>query len=108
MYIEKCTNNGTSYLRLVESYRAPNANGVKVAKKKLIFNIGPLAKFDDGKPDYIQRLKDSFKNGCPIIDSLKPYCEKTQPLEHYKLEYTEGDPYLFGSPKLYSHILIVD
>ena len=30
MYIEKCTNNGTSYLRLVESYRAPNSKGVKV------------------------------------------------------------------------------
>ena len=106
MYIEKCTNNGTAYLRLVESYRAPNANGVKVAKKKLILNIGPLSKFDDGKPDYIQRLKESFKNGSPIIDFLKPYCEKAHPLEHYKLEYTEGDPYLFGSPKLYSHILI--
>ena len=39
MYIEKCTNNGTSYLRLVESYRAPNSKGVKVAKNKLILNI---------------------------------------------------------------------
>ncbi len=106
MYIEKCTNNGTSYLRLVESYRAPNSKGVKVAKKKLIYNIGPLSKFDDGKPDYITRLKESFKCGSPIIDSLKQYCEKKQPLEHYSLEYTEGDPYLFGSPKLYSHVLI--
>ena len=106
MYIEKCTNNGTAYLRLVESYRAPNSKGVKVAKKKLILNIGPLSKFDDGKPDYVQRLKESFKNGSPLIEALKPYCQKNQPLEHYKLEYTEGDPYLIGSPKLYSHILI--
>ncbi|MBO5095644.1 MAG: IS1634 family transposase [Bacilli bacterium] len=106
MYIEKCTNNGTSYLRLVESYRAPNSKGVKVAKKKLILNIGPLSKFDDGKPDYVQRLKESFKNGCPLISSLLPYCEKKQPLEKYKLEYTEGDPYLIGSPKLYSHCLL--
>lgn len=106
MYVEKCTNNGTAYLRLVESYRAPNSKGVKVSKKKLILNIGPLSKFDDGKPNYFERLKESFKNGAPIIDSLKPYCEKTQPLEHYRLEYTEGDPYLIGSPKLYSHILI--
>lgn len=106
MYIEKCTNNGTSYLRLVESYRAPNSKGVKVAKKKLILNIGPLSKFDDGQPDYINRLKESFKNGCPLIPSLLPYCEKKQPLEKYKLEYTEGDPYLIGSPKLYSHSLL--
>lgn len=106
MYIEKCTNNGTSYLRLVESYRAPNSKGVKVAKKKLILNIGPLSKFDDGKPDYINRLKESFKSGCPLIPSLLPYCEKKQPLEKYKLEYSEGDPYLIGSPKLYSHSLL--
>lgn len=106
MYIEKCTNNGTAYLRLVESYRAPNSKGVKVSKKKLILNIGPLSKFDDGKPNYFERLKKSFKNGSPIIESLKPFCEKNQPLEHYRLEYTEGDPYLIGSPKLFSHILI--
>lgn len=106
MYIEKCTNNGTSYLRLVESYRGLNGKGVKVAKKKLILNIGPLSRFDDGKPDYVQRLKDSFKNGSPLIEFLKPYCEKNQPLEHYHLEYTEGDPYLIGSPKIYSHVLI--
>lgn len=106
MYVEKCTNNGTAYLRLVESYRAPNSKGIKVSKKKLILNIGPLSKFDDGKPNYFERLKESFKNGSPIIDVLKPYCEKAQPLEHYRLEYTEGDPYLIGSPKLFSHILI--
>lgn len=103
MYIEKVKNNGIDYLRLVESVYSPNSKG---GRKKTILNIGPLSKFDDGKPGYVQRLKDSFKCGSPLIDSLKPYCEKIQPLEHYKLEYTEGDPYLIGSPKLYSHVLI--
>ncbi len=106
MYIEKCTNNGTSYLRLVESYRAPNSKGIKVAKKKLILNIGPLSRYDDGKPNYFERLRESFKKGCPLIDFLSPYCDNKQPLEKYKLEYTEGDPYLIGEPKLYSHILL--
>lgn len=103
MYIEKVKNNGIEYLRLVESVYNPNVKG---GRKKTILNIGPLSKFDDGKPDYVQRLKESFKNGSPLIDSLKPYCEKKQPLEKYKLEYTEGDPYLIGSPKLYSHSLL--
>ena len=102
MYVEKVKNNGIYYLRLVESVYNPNVKG---GRKKTILNIGPLSKFDDGKPDYVQRLKESFKNGSPLIVSLKPYCEKNQPLEHYKLEYTEGDPYLIGSPKLYSHVL---
>ena len=103
MYIEKVKNNGIEYLRLVESVYNPNVKG---GRKKTILNIGPLSKFDDGKPDYVQRLKESFKNGSPLIDSLKRYCEKKQTLEKYKLEYTEGDPYLIGSPKLYSHSLL--
>ena len=103
MYIEKVKNNGIDYLRLVESVYSPNSKG---GRKKTILNIGPLSKFDDGKPDYVQRLKESFKCGSPIIDSLIPFCQKVQSLEHYKLEYTEGDPYLIGSPKLYSHVLI--
>ena len=102
MYIEKVKNNGIEYLRLVESVYNP---GVKGGRKKTILNIGALSKFDDGEPDYVQRLKKSFKNGCPLIPALLPYCEKKQPLEKYKLEYTEGDPYLIGNPKLYSHVL---
>lgn len=103
MYIEKVKNNGIEYLRLVESVYNPNVKG---GRKKTILNIGALSKFDDGNPDYVKRLKESFKNGSPIIESLKPYCEKNQSLEKYKLEYTEGDPYLIGSPKLYSHMLL--
>ena len=43
MFIEKFKNNGTEYLRLVESFRGENSKGLKVAKKKIIFNIGPLS-----------------------------------------------------------------
>lgn len=64
MYIEKAKNNGTEYLRLVESIYSSRAKG---GRKKTILNIGPLSKFDDGKPYYVQRLKESFKRGEPII-----------------------------------------
>lgn len=106
MYIEQFKNNGRAYLRLVESFRAKNINGEKVSKKKVILNIGPLAKFDDGKENYLQRLKLSFKSGSPLIDSLQEYCKDNRKLEEYNLKYLEGDDYLFGHPKLYSHMLI--
>lgn len=106
MYIEKFLNNGIEYLRLVESFRGVNSKGVKVAKKKVIYNIGPLAKFDDLKGDYLTRLKDSFKCGTPLIESLKEYCHNNKKLEEYNLKYIEGNPYLIGQPKLYSHMLI--
>ena len=39
MYVEKCLNNGTEYLRLVKSQRILNSSGKKTVRKKVIFNI---------------------------------------------------------------------
>ena len=72
MFIEKVKNNGTDYLRLVEGVRIANKNGYKTTHKRVILNIGPLKRFDDGQPDYVDRLKKSFKAGNPLIDKLKP------------------------------------
>lgn len=106
MFVEKCLNNGVSYLRLVHNVCCINSKGHRSSRKKVILNIGPLSKFDDGKPDYIQRLKDSFKNGNPLIDSLYPYVDRSPSLETYKVQISEGDVLCVGHPKLYSQILI--
>lgn len=105
MYIEKVKNNGTEYLRLVESIYSPRAKG---GRKKTILNIGPLSKFDDGKPDYVQRLKESFKRGDPIIDSLREFCNVPSKNDDgiYNITVKRGDPILIGHPKLYSQVLI--
>ena len=71
MYIEKFSNNGKDYLRLVSNKRIINKFGIKTSTKKVEYNIGPLVKFDDGEPNYLERLKTSFKNGNPIIEELK-------------------------------------
>ena len=63
MYIEKNKNNGIDYLRLVKSQRIVNSKGIKTSTKSVVYNIGPLSRFDDGKPDYVERLKQSFKQG---------------------------------------------
>ena len=106
MFIDLSKNNGKDYLRLAESNRVLNDKGHKVARKNVILNIGPLDKFDDGKPDYIKRLRKSFKAGEPLIDSLKPYCTKCTPLEQYSFTYTEGDTACIGNPKIFSNMLI--
>ena len=106
MYVECFKNNGIDYLRLVQSNRVENSKGIKTARKNVIYNIGPLSKFDDGKPDYIERLKMSFKAGNPIIESLKKYCEDSDfPITH-KFSITEGSPDCFGNPKIFSNILL--
>lgn len=107
MYIEKVSNNGINYLRLVSNKRILNSKGIKTSTKIVEYNIGPLARFDDGKPDYIQRLKDSFKNGNPLIKELIPFVEtKQQSIKKYNMTFYEQDEFCFGDPKLFSHVII--
>lgn len=106
MFVESVQNNGNIYLRLVQSVRVTNKNGYKVSQKKVILNLGPLSRFDDGQPDYVDRLKKSFKAGNPLIPELLPYCDEQRPVEKYQFSFTEGSPDCFGHPKIFSHILL--
>lgn len=106
MYVECFKNNGIDYLRLVQSHRVKNTKGIKTARKKVVYNIGPLSKFDDGKPDYVERLKKSFKAGNPLILSLKKYCDtKNVPVVH-RFSIAEGSSDCFGNPKIFSNVLL--
>lgn len=106
MYVESFKNNGIDYLRLVQSNRVTNSKGIKTARKKVVYNIGPLSKFDDGKPDYIERLKKSFKAGVPLISTLEKYCDtENTPIIH-KFSIVEGSPDCFGNPKIFSNVLL--
>ena len=106
MFVEVVQNNGNKYIRLVQSVRVTNKSGYKVSQKKVIKNIGPLDRFDDGQPDYVDRLKKSFKAGNPLIPDLLPYCSESQPAETYRFSIREGSPDCFGHPKLFSHLLL--
>ena len=106
MFIEVVQNNGNRYLRLVQSSRVVNKSGYKVSQKKVVLNIGPLSRYDDGQPDYVARLKKSFKAGDPLIPALLPYCDAERPKEKYRFVINEGSPDCFGHPKLFSHVLL--
>ncbi len=106
MFIEKFKNNGKDYLRLVHAVRKPNKNGDMVSTKKVLLNIGPLERFDDGLPDYLPRLKKSFRSGNPLIPSLGAFCPSPKPAETYRFSINGGSPDCFGHPKLSSHILL--
>ena len=82
MFLEIASNNGTKYIRVCESVRITDEKtGKSVPKKKTVKNIGPVTKFDDGKPNFIERLKASYTAGNPILDELKPYVNAKQPQE---------------------------
>lgn len=106
MFIEIVKNSGKDYLRLVESIRVTNKNGYKISQKKVLLNIGPLSRYDDGLPDYLERLRRSFKVGDPFIPSLLPYCAEVKSEEIYRFSLKEGSPDCFGHPRLFSHMLL--
>lgn len=106
MFVECFTNNGKPYLRLARSVRVTNKAGVKVSQKQPVLNIGPLHRFDDGQPDYVERLKRSFKAGTPLIPALSPYCEDKAREETYRFVIREGSPDCFGHPRIFSHLLL--
>ena len=106
MFVERVKNNGTDYLRLVEGVRVTNKAGYRTSQKKVILNIGPLSRYDDGKPNYVERLKESFKAGNPLISELLPYCSEKRPVAKYQFTIQEGSPDCFGDPKLFGHILL--
>lgn len=105
MYIDVFKNNGMDYLRLRESYRTKTAEGKVAIRKRTICNIGPLSKFDDGEPNYLERLRESFRLGNPLIPKLAEYTKET-PCEKYTIRLQEGDPECIGHPKLYSHVFL--
>lgn len=106
MFLDIFKNNDTYYIRLSESYRYYSEEKKKqLNRKKTIKNIGPVSKFDDGKPNFIQRLKDSFKAGTPIIKELEPYVNKEVKKDIYNFQIHEGTEECIGHPKLFSNFL---
>lgn len=35
-------------------------------RRRVICNIGPLSKYDDGEPNYLERLRESFRKSTPL------------------------------------------
>ena len=105
MFIDCFENNGGKYLRLARSVRTTKQDGRKTTSKIPVFNIGPLANFDDGEPNYLERLRQSFRDGNPLIPSLLPYVEKVQP-KKYHIDFDAGSIYCTASPKRFAPCIL--
>lgn len=106
MYIDCVKNSGKPYLRVAESYSV-NENGIRKNRKHTIRNIGPLSRFDDGKPNYLNRLRQSFKEGKPIIESLADLVEGKPVRRRVIVEYDlENEDDCFSDPKNIGYFLL--
>lgn len=107
MFLEIANNNGTKYIRVCESVRIIDPVTKKsLPKKKTIKNVGPVSRFDDGKPDFIERLKASYAAGNPILDELKPFVNTMVPQEVYNIRLREGTDDCIAQPRLICNLLL--
>jgi transposase len=60
-------------------------------KRRVVKNLGPLSRFDDGLPDFIGRLRASFREGHPIIQELEDLAVQASPPK-IRLELDPRDP----------------
>lgn len=94
LFIDCSEKNGKPYLRVILKSQVVR-DGIKTERKSTIRNIGYLSDFDDGKPDYLGRLRKSFDLGEPIIKSLSDLCttNKDEFVLHLKLSKVEKNEY---------------
>ena len=105
MTIEKITVNGIPYLRIVRTYRTKDKNGKSTTRKEVIKSLGAFSKYDDGRPGYLERLKQSFAEKKPIIPELLPYIEYA-PNPQYTVTFTVDDRFCCSSPKNFAPCIL--
>ena len=98
MHIEQYWSNSRAYLRLVSGKRMKDSQGRAIIGKRVVLSLGALAKHDDGKPDYLKRLRESFSEGKPLIKELEPYVDQA-PVRKWTVTFERGDAKCIGEPK---------
>ena len=98
LHIEKQKSGNSEYLRLVSLKRMKSSNGRLMIGKKTIVSLGALAKHDDGRPDYLRRLRESFAEGRPLLKELEPYVDQA-PVRRWTVTFERGDAKCIGEPK---------
>lgn len=91
MTIERVINHGIAYLRLTASLGLKKVGGRVVQRRKVVLSLGPMSRHDDGKPDYLRRLRESYRAGRPLIKELEPYVDGAAKGK-VTVTFSAGDP----------------
>ena len=98
MTIERVVNHGIAYLRLTASLGLKKVGGRVVQRRKVVQSLGPMSRHDDGKPDCLRRLRESYRVGRPLIKELEPYVDGAAK-GRVAVTFNAGDPTCLGKPR---------
>ena len=106
LFIECFNNNGRDYLRVVQAYAYKDGD-VSKRRRRVVRNVGPLSRFDDGQPEYLARLRQSFKDGAPIIPSLSDLVQDIAPNKRISITFNPDNAAdCFFSPKNLGYMIL--
>ena len=89
-YIECMGPKTQKYLRICKN-RA--ISGTRQNQKIVIKNLGPLKKFDDGKPDFLKRFRDQFNTEGIIVDGIEYKNEELLPKKYsFDIPFSPKEP----------------
>ncbi|MDR0696089.1 MAG: IS1634 family transposase, partial [Christensenellaceae bacterium] len=107
MHIEVLDPKSKPRLRLSNSRRIEGKSGNTSTHKFVVLYLGPLSNYDDGQPNYLERLRESFKAGRPLIPALEPYCTIDPDYGiNFNHNFTPGNPICISNNKHCSNILL--
>ena len=98
MYLDCFKCKGKPYLRIVENYII-TANGRKKHKKKTVKNLGYLDKYDDGQPEFIQRMRERLRKGELKIDGIDANEFRVRAKLYNNCLYSNQDDYCYLNTK---------
>jgi transposase len=105
MFIECVKNNGTDYLRVIEGFKY-REDGKQKHKRRVVKNIGPLSRYDDGKGEYLKRLRESFAAGEPLIEGLRELAGEKPQAKRVMVEFGLEGEKSYSSPKNCGYMIL--
>ena len=74
-------------------------------RKKLILSLGRIDQYDDGQPNYLERLRQSFRDGRPLIPALQGYVEYA-PKSVVQISFEQGSTFCVAAPRRFAPCIL--
>ena len=103
----ECTGSqNNKYLRIVKEYVILGSGGKH--RKEIIKHLGPLKNWDDGKPDFLLRLRKKYNNEGIKVDGVIYKNEVIQNKKYnFVIPFSSKDPLMFSSAEFYNYGYVV-
>lgn len=98
----ECTGyKNAKYLRIANDRKIVGSGGKH--KKEIIKNLGPLKKWDDGKPDFLKRFRRQYETTGIMVDGTLYEKEATGKKYQFNIPFSRNNPLALSSAEFYNY-----